>query len=143
MIHGDFIYEQNVEVGINSNVELVSIPFQSLTDKQAKFLELFFQDYQDASQFFTPKLSFNENQLLSNRKKYNSLEEIKDALEQKRKKTISRGTINGFVRKLEKISALNLYPNPNDKKEKSIEISYIGIAYFLQNIHERYYSRTQ
>lgn len=131
MIHGDFIYEENVEVGINSNIELASIPIQSLTDKQVEFLELFFQDYKDVSQFFTPELSFNKNRFLSNRKKYNSLEDIKDGLEQKRNETISRGTINGFVRKLEKISALTLYPNPEDKKEKSIEISYIGIAYFL------------
>lgn len=137
MIHGDFIYEENVEVGINSNVELVSIPIQSLTDKQVEFLELFFQDYKDVNQFFVAELSFSDNQLLSNRKKYDSLEDLKDSLKQKRKETISRGTINGFVRKLEKISALELYSNPEDKKEKSIEISFIGIAHFLHNIQQR------
>ncbi|MFW9829900.1 MAG: DUF6293 family protein [Promethearchaeota archaeon] len=143
VIHGDFIYEENVEVGINSNVELVSIPLQSLTDKQANFLELFFQDYQEVIQFFTPELSFNDNNLLSNRKKYNSLEDIKDALEQKRNKAISRGTINGFIRKLEKVFAINLFPNPDDKKEKSIEISYLGISYFLNYLYGRRLETTE
>jgi hypothetical protein len=134
IIHGDFIYENNIEVGINSNVELVSLPFQSLTDKQVEFLELFFSLYQDPCEFFKPAHPFNENPLLSARITYNSLEEIKAALERKRRENISRGAINGFVQKLEKVSALDLYPNPEDKKEKSIAISFIGIAYFLQNL---------
>ncbi len=41
------------------------------------------------------------------------------------------GSINGYIQKLNKISALNIYPNPKDKKEKAIKISYLGIAYFL------------
>jgi hypothetical protein len=136
IIHGDFIYEDNQEVGINSNVELISLPFQSLTDKQVEFLELFFQSYQDPREFFAPGYSFNENPLLSKRIKHNSLVEIKEALEHKRGEMISRGAVNGFVQKLEKVSALDLYPNPEDKKERSIEISYIGIAFFLRYIHD-------
>jgi len=140
IIHGDFIYEKNEEVGIYSNVELTTVPFPSLTDKQFEFLELFFHDYQDYIEFFQPKLSFNENELLTNRKKYVSLEDVKEALEIKRKTTVSRGAINGFIQKLEKISAINLYPNPEDNKERSIEISYLGIGYFLQNVYKINYS---
>ncbi len=137
IIHGDFIYEKNEEVGIYSNVELTTVPFPSLTDKQFEFLELFFDDYQDYTNFFQPGLSFNENKLFTNRKKYESLEDIKEALEFKRKTIISRGAINGFIQKLEKISAVNLYPNPDDRKEKSIEISYLGIGYFLDTLYRK------
>lgn len=140
IIHGNFIYEKNEEVGIYSNVELITVPFPSLTEKQFEFLELFFDDYQDHTEFFQPKLSFNENELLTNRKKYVSLEDVKEALEIKRKTTVSRGAINGFIQKLEKISAMNLYPNPEDNKERSIEISYLGIGYFLQKVYKINYS---
>ena len=51
LIHGDFIYEKNEEVGIYSNVELTTIPFPSLTNKQFEFLELFFNDYNDYTFF--------------------------------------------------------------------------------------------
>jgi len=74
------------------------------------------------------------NYLLFKRKKYKSLEQIKEALESKRNGSLSRGSINGFIQKLSKISALDIYPNPEDKKEKTIEISYIGVAYFLHKL---------
>jgi len=134
VIHGDFIYEKNKEVGIYSNVQLQTIPFQSLTDKQFEFIELFFKEYNNYSQFFDPELSFNENPLLNQRITYQSLEELKAAMEKVRNETISRGAINGFIQKLSRITALNVYPNPIDKKEKSIEISYFGIAYFLYSL---------
>ena len=137
IIHGDFIYEKNLEVGITSNVELTTVPFPSLTPKQFEFLELFFEDYKDKAQFFHADKSFNQNNLLGTQKKYDSLEDIKDALEAKRKSSISRGAINGFVQKLEKISAVNLYPNLDDKKERSIEISYLGIAFFLDELYSK------
>jgi len=137
IIHGDFIYEKNQEVGINSNVELTTIPFPSLTSKQFEFMELFSDEYQDRKQFFQPNLSFNQNDLLRAHKKYASLEDVKDALETKRKCAISRGVINGFVQKLERISAITLYPNLEDKKERSIEISYLGIAYFLDALYSK------
>jgi hypothetical protein len=139
ILHGDFIYEKNEEVGIYSNIEIPSIPFQVLTDKQLEFLELFFDDYDNYAQFFEANISFNDNPLLSNSKTYQSLEDLKTALEQKRNETISRGVINGFIQKLSTISALNVYPNPTDKKEKSIEISYIGIASFLSTLFQKYY----
>jgi len=138
VIHGDFIYEKNKEVGIYSNVELQTIPFQSLTDKQFEFLALFFGEYNNYIQFFDPELSFNENLLLNQRITYQSLEELKAAMEKVRNETISRGAINGFIQKLSTISALNVYPNPIDKKEKSIEISYFGIAYFLNSLFQKY-----
>ncbi len=137
IIHGDFIYEKNKEVGIYSNVELQTIPFQTPTDKQFEFLELFFNDYNESAQFFDPGLSFDKNPLLNNRKKYQSLEELKSVMEKVRKITISRGSLNGFVQKLSIISALNIYPNPLDKKERSIEISYFGIAYFLHVLFQK------
>ena len=133
-IHGDFIYEGRNEVGIYSNMKLPTIPFQLITDKQLEFLELFFEKYNNYHEFFVPDLSFNDNLLLFKRKKYNSLEEMKEALEIKRNSSLSRGSINGYIQKLSKISALNIYPNPKDKKEKTIEISYIGIAYFLHKL---------
>jgi len=134
IIHGDFIYEGSREVGIYSNMSIPTIPFQIITDKQQEFLELFFNTYDTYRDFFNPDLSFNNNQLLFKRKKYNSLEELREALEIKRNGSLSRGSINGYVQKLSKISALNIYPNPDDKKEKAIEISYIGIAYFLHKL---------
>ena len=137
IIHGDFIYEKNIEVGINANVELTTVPFPTLTTKQFGFMELFFEDYNDYNRFFQPNLSFNQNDLLRTQKKYTSLEDIKDALEKKRKSAISRGVINGFVQKLERISAITLYPNLEDKKERSIEISYLGIAYFLDKLYSK------
>ena len=134
IIHGNFIYEGSREVGIYSNMIIPTIPFQLITDKQLEFLELFFNHYDTYRDFFKPDLSFNDNQLLIKRKKYKSLEEIKGALESKRNGSLSRGSINGFVQKLSKISAINIYPNPKDKKEKTIEISYIGIAYFIHKL---------
>jgi len=138
IIHGDFIYEKNEEVGIYSNMSIPTIPFQLITDKQQEFLELFFNAYDTYRDFFNPDLSFNDNQLLFKPKKYDSLEEIREALVHKRSESLSRGSINGFVQKLSKISALEIYPNPKDKKEKTIEISYLGIAYFLQKLFNNF-----
>jgi len=137
IIHGDFIYEKNEEVGIYSNVELQTIPFQTLTDKQFEFLELFFKEYNNYSQFFEPELSFNNNPLLHERQKYQSLKQLKTVMESVRKTSISRGALNGFIQKLTPISALNIDSNPLDKKEKSIEISYFGIAYFLHTLFQK------
>jgi len=134
IIHGEFIYEGSNEVGIYANMELPKLPFQLITDKQFEFLEMFFNGYKNNIDFFNPDLPFNDNQFLIDRRKYNSLETLKEKLEEKRGNSLSRGSINGFIQKLDKISALNIYPNPKDKKEKTIEISYIGIAYFLHKL---------
>ncbi len=137
IIHGDFIYEGREEVGIYSNMNLPTIPFPLISDKQFGFLELFFSNYDNYHDFFKPDLTFNDNLLLYNRKKYNSLEEIKKALENKRDESLTRGSINGYIQKLNKISALNICPNPKDKKEKTIEISYLGIAHFLNKLNKK------
>lgn len=134
IIHGDFIYEGRKEVGIYSNMDLPTIHFHSISDKQFEFLELFFNTYSNYQEFFQPDLSFNDNPLLFNRTKYNSLEEIREALQNKRNESLTRGSINGYIQKLSKISALKIYQNPQDKKEKTIELSYLGIAYFLQKL---------
>ncbi|KKM72546.1 hypothetical protein LCGC14_1419400 [marine sediment metagenome] len=97
IIHGEFIYEGSKEVGIYHNMELPNIPFQVITDKQFEFLELFFNTYKSHHDFFNPSLTFNNNQLLSDRKKYYSLETLKESLEQKRGNSLSRGSINGFI----------------------------------------------
>ena len=138
IIHGGFIYEGSKEVGIYHNMELPTIPFQLITDKQFEFLELFFNTYKSYHDFFNPDLTFNDNPLLSDRKNYTSLETLKVNLEKKRGNSLSRGSINGFIQKLDKISALNIYPNPKDKKEKTIEISYIGIAHFLHKLYSKF-----
>ena len=139
IIHGDFIYEGSKEIGIYSNMSLITIPFRLLTDKQFEFLKLFFKNYQDYFDFFDPHLPFNKNSLLSERKKYDSLEKIREALEKKRNesKPTSRSSINGFIQKLTKISALNIYPNPKDKKERTIEISYLGMTHFLHKLYTK------
>ena len=76
-----------------------------------RFLELFFNPYKNPNDFFNPDLTFNDNQLLSVRKKYTSLETLKEKLEEKRGNSLSRGSINGFIQKLKRISALNIFPN--------------------------------
>ena len=134
VIHGDFIYEGKEEVGILSNIELVKIPFKQITDKQFEFLGLFFKKHDSFNDFFTKNLNFNENPLLSKTKKFKSLEELKKELEAKRNEALSRGSINGYIQKLNSLSALNITPNPNDKKEKMISISFLGISIFLQKL---------
>ncbi len=134
IIHGDFIYEGNREVGITSNMILPSIPFQLITERQFEFLKLFFKSIDNDRDFFKPDFSFNENPLLNNRIRYNSLEKMRILMESKRDGSLSRGSINGYIQKLNRISALDISPNPKDKKEKSIEISYIGIAHFLHKL---------
>ncbi len=34
-------------------------------------------------------------------------------------------------------SPLEISPNPKDKKEKTITISYLGMAFFLQNLYNK------
>ena len=135
VIHADYIYEGKEEVGIHSNMDLTMIPIGHITEKQFEFLALFFRNYKSYDQFFDPDLIFNDNPLLTNRTTYNSLEDIRKKLEDNRKESLSRGSINGFIQKLSKISALDIFPNPEDKKERSITISYLGVAYFLNKLY--------
>lgn len=135
IIHADFIYDGNVEAGIKSNIELTRIPFDTLTDKQFEFMRLFFSNFSSYEDFFKPKITYNEISLLTETRQYKSLEDLKEELEDLRGERVSRGTINGFINKLNKISALETFPNPEDKKETSIKITYIGIAHFLYKLY--------
>ncbi len=70
-------------------------------------------------------------------KRCNSIEQLKKALEKKKNSPLTRGSINGYITKLQNLSALEISPNPEDKKEKTITISYLGIAFFLQNLYNK------
>lgn len=139
IIHADYIYKGSEEVGINSNFDLVVIPSYGITDKQFEFLKLFFQNFNTYEEFFDVDLKFAENPLLINMIRYNSLEDIRKTLQRKRNEKLSRGSIDGLIQKLNKVSALSIYSNPNDKKQKSISISYLGIAYFLDKLFKDHF----
>ena len=130
IIHGNFIYNDNIEVGIHKNDDLDTLYFSSLTSKQLEFLQLFFKPFKDPLDFF--RLDFDENPLLKRRKSFNSIEEIKLSLNKHRGRKLTRGAINGYIMKLNRISALVIIPE--DQNKKSIAISYIGIAFFLEAI---------
>ena len=76
--------------------------------------------------------------MLLNIKKYNSLEELRKILEKKKDKHLSRGSINDYIQKSQNLSALEISPNPSDKKEKMITISYLRIAFFIQKLYNKY-----
>jgi len=132
MIHGDFIYEGDIEVGIHKNDELNTIYLGSITSKQVEFLELFFKSYTNSLEFFNIKHLYDENPLLNNIKSYKSIEEVRTSLIKNRGEKLTRGSINGFIKKLMKISALELRPARQNKK--NISVSYIGIAFFLKEM---------
>ncbi|KKL62957.1 hypothetical protein LCGC14_2179960, partial [marine sediment metagenome] len=112
-------------------------PFNNITDKQFEFLELFFEPNYTVEDFFSSEFSFNEHPVLAEVKKYNSLEQLRKSLEKKKKSPLTRGSINGYIKKLQNLSTLEISPNPEDKKEKTITISYLGIAFFLQNLYNK------
>ncbi len=137
IIHADYKYEGNEEVGINSNVELITLPFNNITDKQFEFLELFFDPNHSVVDFFSQEYGFNEHPVLAKIKRFNSLEQLRKTLEKRKGSPLTRGSINGYIKKLQNLSALEIFPNPEDKKEKTITISYLGIAFFLQNLYNK------
>jgi len=137
VIHGYFKYKDGKESGLNFNFDIMNIPFKSLTDKQLEFLELFFNKYDSYEDFFSPNLTYNENPLLETIT-YSSVEKLTEALKQKRKDSTSRGAVDGFIQKFSELSGINTYPNPEDKKETSVEISFLGIALFLNAIYNKY-----
>lgn len=139
IIHGNYIYEHNIEVGITDNIYLPKLPLDNITRKQFDFLELFFNTYGEPNEFFRDDKSFDENLLLSNTIKYTSIEKLTKVFNTKKRKNIGRGTINGYIQQLKKKSLLNLKVNPDNKKEKSIEISYLGIAYFLNELYKMHF----
>ena len=137
IIHADYKYEGKEEVGINSNIELITLPFNNITDRQFEFLELFFEPNYSLEDFFSQEFTFNDHPVLTKIKKYNSLEQLKKTLEERKSSSLTRGSINGYIKKLQKLSTLKIAPNPEDKKEKTITISYLGIAFFLQNLYNK------
>jgi len=138
IIHGDYIYEGKQEVGITSNINLTNIPLSSITKKQFEFLSLFFPEYKTKNEFFNSGKEFNEIAHIKNRITYNSLEEVREALEKRRGTELSRGSIKGFTDKLKLLSALDIVPNPDDKKERQISISYLGIGFFLHYLFSNF-----
>ncbi len=137
IIHADYKYEGNEEVGINSNVELVTLPFNNVTERQFEFLELFFEPNYSVEDFFSQEYSFNDHPVLAKIKKFSSLEQLRKTLIKRKGSPLTRGSINGYIKKLQNLSTLEISPNPEDKKEKTITISYLGIAFFLQILYNK------
>jgi len=133
IIHGDFIYDGNTEVGIIKNVEIDKVYLGSLTSKQVEFLELFFPSFKDPKDLFNTRYTFDENPLFNQIVCYSSIKEIRNSLIKVRGKEITRGSINGFIKKLNRISALKT--THQSGKKRRISISYIGIAYFLKEMY--------
>ena len=133
IIHGDFIYDGEVEVGIYKNDDLKTVSRGEITDKQFEFLNIFFNSYNDPSKFFKSNLSFDENPLLTRRIEYQSIEQLRLGLNKLRDgEDITRGAINGFISKLNRIAALDI--NDEKQNKKRVAISYIGIAFFLKKL---------
>ncbi|KKL99091.1 hypothetical protein LCGC14_1817890 [marine sediment metagenome] len=137
IIHADYKYEGKEEVGINSNIELITLPFNNITDRQFEFLELFFEANYKLGDFFSQEYSFDDHFVLKKKKKYTSLEHLRKTLEARKGISLTRGSINGYIKKLQNLSTLEISPNPEDRKEKTITISYLGIAFFLQNLYNK------
>jgi len=133
IIHGDFVYDGDIEVGIHKNDILKTIFLGELTSKQFEFLKIFFNSYEDPLQFFDSNLTFDENPLLNNKIEYESIEQVRLALNKLRSGVeITRGAVNGFINKLNRIAALDIMVERQNKKK--IGISYIGISFFLKKI---------
>ncbi|MBA7528990.1 hypothetical protein ES705_21182 [subsurface metagenome] len=135
IIHGDFIYDGNIEVGIYKNVDVDKVYLGTLTSKQVEFLELFFPSFKDPKDFFNTRYIYDENPLFNQIIYYNSIEKIRNSLIKLRGKEITRGAINGFIKKLNRISALKI--THQSEKKRKISISYIGIAYFLKEMYKK------
>jgi len=133
IIHGDFIYREDIEIGIHKNNELATIHLGDITSKQLEFMELFFQSFESYDDFFNVQSTYEQNSLLTNLKEFDSIEQVLTTLQRIRgERNLSRGAINGLINNLKKISALNIEPQEENKKR--ISLSYIGIAFFLNKI---------
>jgi len=138
IIHGDFKYKENIEVGIIQNMNLVRLSLNSPTIMQFEFLKLFFINHENIITALRNQDTFNS--LLSNIKSFESIEDLKESFNNKKKndEQITRGAINGYIAKLKHMSAITLYKNPENKKEKRIEITYIGISFIINHIFNNY-----
>ena len=136
IIHGEFKYKGKNAVGISDNMNLVRFPLSTPTEKQFEFLELFFTSYDDVMIIMRQNESFEK--IMFHIRSYNSIEDLKIAYGKKiNKKEITRGSINGYIKKLKKKSALETMVNPESKIEKKIKISYLGIAYVLNYLFNK------
>lgn len=132
IIHGEFKYQGDKEVGIYYNINIQKISLNTPTEKQFRFLELFFKNYQNIKNLLQKQESFEK--LLDIVVNYKSIKEIKEAYKKKINKEISRGAIYGYFNRLKEMSAIRIFPNPENKTETSVEITYLGIAYVLNNL---------
>jgi len=136
IIHGDFKYKGKEAVGINYNMNLVRIPLTTPTEKQYEFLELFFTSYRDIVEIMKNQESFDK--ILTCIRNFESIEDLRKAYGKKIKnEEITRGSINGFIKKLKKISVLETMVNQETKIEKKIKITYIGIAFVLKYLFQK------
>lgn len=138
IIHGDFKYKGDKEVGINYNMKLVRIPLSEPTEKQYEFLELFFSSYNDIIKCIKEQEEFSE--ILQHIKTYDSIEDLKNNYNERinRNKDITRGSINGYIKKLKKTSAIETMTNPDNKVEKIIKITFLGIAFVLNYLFNKF-----
>lgn len=134
IIHGDFKYRENVEVGIIRNMNLKRLPLNTPTIMQYEFLKLFFTNHDEIINNVRSQSTFDA--LLSHIKLFESIEDLKNALNNKRKndEKITRGSINGYLNKLKDMLAITINKNPENKKEKRIEITFIGISFVINYI---------
>lgn len=133
IIHGDFKYRENIEVGIIKNMNLVRIPLSTPTMMQFEFLKLFFTNPEKIVTVLKDQDDFDS--LLLMVKSFESIKDLKDKFNKRRKngEQITRGSINGYIKKLKHMSAITLYNNPDNEKEKRIEITHIGISFIINH----------
>lgn len=138
IIHGDFRYKENIEVGITRNMNIKRLLLNTPTIMQFAFLKLFITNHEEIIN--TLKNQNNLDSLLSHIKMFESIEDLKKALNNKRNndEKITRGSINGYISKLKDMSAITINKNPMNKKKKRIEITYIGISFVINHIFNDY-----
>ncbi|MHA1491875.1 MAG: hypothetical protein ACTSRI_19755 [Promethearchaeota archaeon] len=142
IIHGDFKYRGDKEVGITQNMNLVRIPLDTPTKMQFEFLNLFLKNPKNVIPIMKKEQTIDS--LLSNIKSFDSIEDLKEAFNNRRtiNEKITRGSINGYIKKLKHISAITTRKNYDNMKEKIIEITYIGISFIINNIFKLYRKKT-
>ena len=69
-------------------------------------------------------------------RRFESIEELKERFNEGKAKSeeITREAINGYIKKLKKLSCIRSYKNPENRKEKTIEMTYIGISFVLKHV---------
>ena len=73
-------------------------------------------------------------------KSFDSIEDLKIAYGIKiNNQEITRGSINGYLKKLKKKSAIETMVNLESKIEKKIQITYLGITYVLNYLFKKHF----